>query len=358
MEAIRWHGRRDIRYENIAKPGPIGPDDVLVQVAYAGICGTDLEEYLDGPIFVPVNKPHPLTGKQAPLVLGHEFSGIVAGTGEHVSHLKVGDAVAADSLIYCGQCGACQVGRYNLCPQLAALGQMADGGLAEYVRGPAYTFVPVGEVPLDEAALAEPLAVAVRAVRRAFVAQGDDVLVIGGGTGTIGLLVAQVARVFGAQSVCVVEPHDGRRAMAGQLGADPVVKTMQELDRTVSWNKAIECTGLSACQREAVLMTRPGARVVMVGIPTQSTELDTLEVINGEKEVVGSLSHLVAEDFRLAVAMLQNRTVKVKPLISRVYPLYRGEEAFDMLARREANVIKILLHPGPDAPTFKKVAEE
>lgn len=345
MEAIVWHGRGDIRFEHVADPGSPGPDAVRVRVAYAGICGTDLEEYLHGPLYVPVTKPHPLTGRIAPMIMGHEFSGVVEAVGANVLNLSVGDPVAADCLLYCGVCAACREGRYNLCETLAALGQMADGGLAEYVVAPAYTFTRLPtHLALDRAALAEPLAVAVRAVRRADIRDGQSVLVVG--AGPIGLLVLQVAREFGAGFVGVAEPHPGRRQLALRLGADEAVGRVWDLSPARRFPRTIECTGRSEVQREAISRTEFSGRVVLVGIPTQTTVIDTLDVINGEKEIVGSLSHLAQDDFRLAVDLLADGRVQVEPMISRKIPLSQGLEAFQSLERADHDLVKILLVPG------------
>ncbi len=347
MKALVWHGRRDVRYEEVPDPGLPGPGEVAVRVAYAGICGTDLEEYTDGPIFVPVEAVHPLTGRKAPLILGHEFSGIVEMVGEGVENLQVGDPVAADTLLYCGTCPECRQGRHNLCENLASLGQMADGGLAERVVAPAYTFVKLPpELPLDLAALAEPLAVAVRGVRRAELCPGDHVLIMG--AGTIGLMALLVARDAGAASVTVIEPRPSRALLARDMGADEVQASWDDLSGTVRFDRALECTGKAPVQQAALRLLRPQGRLVLVGIPTDGTWFDTMEMVNFEREVVGSLSHLAEEDFRQAVDMLGSKRVDVAPFISRRYPLSRGVEAFTLLERGEDDILKILMSPNED----------
>ncbi len=349
MEAIVWHGRRDLRWQEVPEARVPGVGEVRVRVAFAGICGTDLEEYLDGPIYIPVDAPHSLTGRQAPLILGHEFSGVVDVVGEGVSTLAVGDHVAGDCLIYCQHCPECRSGRFNLCANLGALGQMADGGLAEFVTGPAYSFVKVPDpVPLDHAALAEPLAVAVRGVSRTNLEPGDGVLVTG--AGTIGLFVLQVAQRRGAGSVTVVEPHRGRRELAERLGASVAVPSLKELSASERFDCAVECTGRPDAQRGAIALIRPKGRVVLVGIPTESTCLDTLMMINGEKEIVGSLSHLALDDFAAGVALMSQGDVQVDPLISRRYPLREGVRALEALQHPEDDLVKILLVPGTGEP--------
>src|SRR3990172_8449831 len=135
MKAALWHARNDIRIETVPDPGPPGPGEVILKVSACGICGTDLEEYLSGPIFMPVDRPNPLTGQQAPLILGHEFAGEVVEVGRDVA-FKAGDHLAPDTLITCGECYYCHRHQLTLCDKLAILGLMGHGGLAEYCKVP------------------------------------------------------------------------------------------------------------------------------------------------------------------------------------------------------------------------------
>jgi (R,R)-butanediol dehydrogenase / meso-butanediol dehydrogenase / diacetyl reductase len=167
MLAVRWHGRGDVRVEEVLPPAPPGPGELQLQVRWCGICGTDLEEWLSGPVFIPAAAPHPVTGARAPLVLGHEFAGVVVAAGADVTGPWPGQRVAVDTIVSCGTCYWCQRGEVTRCPALGALGLHGDGGLAELCNAPARICLPVPDtVADDEAALAEPLAVAVRALRR------------------------------------------------------------------------------------------------------------------------------------------------------------------------------------------------
>ncbi|RIV28148.1 2,3-butanediol dehydrogenase [Alicyclobacillaceae bacterium I2511] len=344
MKAIVWHSRGDIRYEEVPDAPAPGHNEVRVRVAYAGICGTDLEEYLAGPIYIPVEKPHPLTHAQAPLILGHEFSGIVTDIGDEVSQFRVGDAVAADTLIYCGKCEACRNHLYNLCSNMAALGLSANGGLAERVTAKADTFIQIpNALPLDEAALSEPLAVAVRGLRRAAIRPGDQLLVMG--AGTIGLLVLQAARVMGVSTVTVVEPSPFRADLARTLGATEVIPP-EDLPSVPTFDRAIDCSGKPAAQVAALNALKVQGRLVLIGVPTALTQFNTLDILNYEREIVGSLSHIVDEDFRTAIQFLADKRVNAKPLISRRWPLSHGEEAFRLLSVGETDVLKILMKPG------------
>lgn len=352
MKAARWHGRNDIRIEEVPDPGAPGPGEVILRVAYCGICGTDLEEYRAGPLFIPVERPHPLTGRQAPLILGHEFAGEVVAVGPGVTDLRPGDRVAPDVLITCGRCYWCQRHQVTLCEQMAALGLSGDGGLAEYCRAPATMCVKLPPtLRLDHAALAEPLAVAVRAVRKSRLQVGETAAVFGGGT--IGLLCLQVARAAGASAVVVVEPHPGRRRLAEDLGAravlDPAadpVAALRTLFGGIGPDVVIEASGAVTAAPLAIESARKGGRVVLVGLPVGPTAFNFFAVVTTEKEIIGSLSHVYDEDFRTAVHLLAEGRVVVEPLISARIPLTALlTEGLERLERQPAETLKILVTP-------------
>ena len=342
MKALVWYGRKDIRVEEVRKPELPGPNEIRVKVMYCGICGTDLEEYQQGPIYIPVQGPHPLTQAQAPLILGHEFSGVVEAVGSSVSEFQVGDHVAADTLVYCGECEPCRNHLYNLCTKLAALGLMAHGGLAEFVTAPAKTFVKIPDsVKLIEAALAEPLAVAIRGIRQARIEPGQSVLVMG--AGAVGNLTMQALRVMGAGEVIVVEPSEYRRRLAEQLGADLVLSSDQLSDLDTRFHRAIDCSGRPDAQVAALRKLKAKGRLVLIGIPTQLTTLNMLEIIDFEREVVGSISHIVDEDFKTAVKLLSDGRIRVSDLITQTVPLDQAKDAFEMLGSGVPDAIKIII---------------
>jgi (R,R)-butanediol dehydrogenase/meso-butanediol dehydrogenase/diacetyl reductase len=162
------------------RPAPPGPGELQLRVRWCGICGTDLEEWLSGPVFILASVPHPLTGARAPLVLGHEFAGVVVAVDAGVTGPLPGQRVAVDTIVSCGSCHLCQRGQVTRCLALEALGLHGDGGLAELCNAPARICLPVPDTVADyEAALAEPLAVAVRALRRGGLGPGERVAVVG-----------------------------------------------------------------------------------------------------------------------------------------------------------------------------------
>lgn len=351
MKAALWYARNDIRVETFPDPTP-GPEDVILKVEYCGICGTDLEEYRYGPILIPTGKPNPLTGVQAPLILGHEFIGEVVAVGKNVKKYKIGDRLAPDVLITCGECYWCKRHQLTLCDHLAALGLSGHGGLAQYCRTPISMCIKVPDsLRPDHAALAEPLSVAVRAVRKGRVQLGDVVAIFGGGT--IGLLALQVARHSGAAAVYLVEPDPFRRSLALKLGAAGVIdpKAGSSVEQLlaitcIGADVTLEASGVPAVVPQAIEATRKAGRIVLVGIPTGPSNFNFTAVVTTEKEIIGSLSHVYDEDFWAAIRMLADDRIEVEPLISDRIPLddlvTRG---LARLGEGRADVLKILVQP-------------
>jgi (R,R)-butanediol dehydrogenase/meso-butanediol dehydrogenase/diacetyl reductase len=344
MRAVRWHARGDVRVEEVPPPPPPGPGDVQLQVSWCGICGTDLEEWLSGPVFIPVAVPHPVTGRRAPLVLGHEFAGVVVAVGAGVTGLWPGQRVAADTIVSCGSCRWCWHGEVTRCPGLGALGLHGDGGLAQLCNAPARMCLPVPDAVADDAAaLAEPLAVAVRALRRGGLQPGERVAVVG--AGAVGLMAAQAAAAFGAQDVAVIEPLPARRALATRLGADRVVPPGDAA--TLEADVAVECAGRPGAVQTAVQALRSGGRAVLLGIVTDAVAITPMDLVRGEKSVIGSLSHVWNEDFRVALQLLGRGAVHAAPLITDRIPLGAAVSGGLALLRDEPEKhLKILVHPG------------
>lgn len=343
MQAVRWHARGDVRAEEVPPPPPPGPGEVRLRVRWCGICGTDLEEWLGGPLFIPVDAPHPVTGARAPLILGHEFAGVVKAVGDGVTELAPGQRVAVDTIVYCGTCHWCRRGEVIRCPLLGALGLHGDGGLAELCTAPARMCLPVPDtVTDDEAALAEPLAVAVRALRRARLQPGERVAVVG--LGAVGLMAAQAAVAFGAESVAVIEPLPERRALAMRLGADRQVPAGDAA--AVDADVAVECAGSPAAVETAIQALRSGGRAVVLGIGTRPVTVPPLDLVIGEKSIIGSLSHVWDEDFRIALGLLGRGAVQAAPLISDRIPLSAAVSGGLALLRDEPGKhVKILVQP-------------
>src|SRR5258708_563711 len=195
MKAAVWHGRQDVRIEKVIEPPAPPPGQVQVKVAWCGICGTDLHEYMGGPLYIPLDRPHPVTGVQAPVIIGHEMSGEVTAVGDGVDDFAVGDRIAACPIIGCGKCRWCRTGSMAQCDRVAFLGTSWTGGaLAERLNLNAYQCYHLTDAIGDEiGALVEPFSATVRAVAQGEPGPDDSVAIVG--TGPIGLMALMAARL-------------------------------------------------------------------------------------------------------------------------------------------------------------------
>ncbi len=350
MKAAVWYGRKDLRMEDLPDPN-VGKDQVKIKVRWCGICGSDVQEYREGPMIIS-KKPHPLTGKSSPIILGHEFSGDVVEMGEAVKKFKPGDRVTINCLIYCGTCPYCRVGEYNMCQRLATVGLAWDGAFADYVVVPEYTVLKLPDpVTYEMGTFAEPLAVAVRAVKRSRLKMGDVAAVIG--AGPIGLLVMQAARAAGASQVYVVEPIQSRRDLAQQLGAsevfDPaqvdVGKEIADRTQNLRVNVAFECVGNQSAFDTAVRVTGRRAMLVMVGMALKPLEVPFFRLWGHEKEITTCTGYV--DEYPAALALLADRRVQVEPMITEKIHLQDFiEKGLMEMIRNPGRYIKILVTPG------------
>lgn len=322
MLAARWHGRGDVRVEEVPRPVP-GPGQVLVEVSLTGLCGTDVEEYREGPVSVPVGAPHPLSGRAAPITLGHEVVGVVAESPGGL--LPIGTTVIPDVVVGCGRCWWCRRHDEGQCPQLAVRGLQDDGGLARYMLAAAATCVRVPDtVPAEVAVFAEPAAVAVRALRKAGDLTGAVVCVLG--AGTIGQLVAQAATNGPAAAVVVCDPDPARRRTAGEAGCtttdpDHAAEAVGALTGGRGADVVVECSGARTAPGAAVGLSRGGGRIVLVGFRSGDLALPWLDVVIGERTLVGSAAHVWDEDVTAAVRLLDRGLLDPRPLPRTVVPL-------------------------------------
>ena len=247
--ALVWHARRDVRVDRRAVPTDLPIGWVRIEVAWCGVCGSDVTEYLDGPLAVGFG-----AAPERRIVLGHEISGVVVAA--HGDEALIGRRVVTDTLISCGHCPACRRGDVNLCPELVVIGFTADGGLAQFVDVPADTcFTIPDSIGLDLAALTEPLAVAVRAVDRARLAPTGQVVIVG--LGAVGLMLAAL---LGPAAVGV-DPTPRRRQQAEQIAALQTYANVAELPPAradAPWT-GFECSGKAAAL-DAPHPTRAGKR--------------------------------------------------------------------------------------------------
>jgi len=219
MKAAVWYGKKDVRIEDFPDTPP-GEGFVKAEVYWCGICGTDLHEYEDGPIMIDMEPP-PLTGIKPPVVLGHEFSGEVVECGKGVKHLKPGDRIVTNTLCSCGECYWCKRAHYPICEKMGGIGLASHGAFADYIHVKAQQcYMVPPEVENDVAALVEPMAAAMHAIRQWRVLEGDRVAIIG--AGPIGLMAIQAARAAGAGQVFALEVARSRRRKAESYGQLPL----------------------------------------------------------------------------------------------------------------------------------------
>ncbi len=308
MKAAVYHGRGDIRLEDLPRPQP-GDGELLVRVTGVGICGTDASEYAAGPQMFPIHRADPVTGHSGPMVPGHEFAGVVAGTGRGVGGFAEGDPVACGAGVSCGTCGACAAGRTNLCERYWTVGLQRDGALAEFTAVPAAACVNLTERALaaDVAAMAQPMSIAVHATARGRLGAGEEAVVVG--TGGIGAFVVSAAVRCGA-AVTGVDLDPDRLAVAAALGASATVTArpgiaLVDLLAGSSPTVVFECTGVPAMVAEATDLVRPGGRVVVVGLQEAPVAVDLRSLALREKELIGTLAHTFGGDFGRGIELLE-----------------------------------------------------
>ena len=349
MRALRFHAARDLRIEDVAEPD--GPDagDVVVRVATCGICGTDLHEFVAGPIVTPV-EPHPLTGAQNPQILGHEFAGDVVAVGTGVTRVKEGDRVAIMPLAYCGECAYCRRGLQQLCAIMGCVGlSHAWGGMAELATVAEYQVVRLPEaVDYRQGALIEPTAVAAYGVERGGVAPGDSVLVTG--AGPIGALAALCARSAGASAVYISEPNPARRARAEALDVASVVDPtaidlpafLHEETGSLGVDVAIECSGHPNGFNSAVQSLRRRGTLAQTGLFVGEASVEPMLWSLNDLTIVGTWCYWVYDFDRIA-AQIGAGSLPVERVVTSSVSLEAAPDAFARLASGAADEIKILV---------------
>jgi (R,R)-butanediol dehydrogenase/meso-butanediol dehydrogenase/diacetyl reductase len=307
MRAAVYHGPNKLEVEDVAEPAPT-PETVKVKVGFNGICGTDLHEYYAGPIFIPT-EPHPLTHQQMPLVIGHEFSGVITDVGDGVTGWAEGDRVAIEPVYKCGHCPSCRAGNYNICAQIGFHGLMSDGGMAEYTIVPTDMLHKLPDnVSLQLGALVEPMSVAYHAATLSDVKSGDTAMVFGAGPIGIGLWFALRGR--GVEDVFVVEPSPTRRASIEALGAATLDPTAVDVpafiaDHTVGGGADAVFDAAGVAPAIEVALACVGARRPMVSVAIYEKPLTTplLNLVMNESRIQGSLCYTAA-DFEAVIALM------------------------------------------------------
>ncbi len=336
MKALVLTDYHRLEVKEVPTPKP-GPGEILVRVQACGICGSDVHG-LDGS-----------TGRRKPpLIMGHEAAGVVAEVGPEVTRFRLGDRVTFDSTVYCGQCVYCLRGQINLCDNRRVLGVSCDeyrrdGAFAEYVVVPERIVCRLPDnVSFQQAAMIEPLSVALHAVDRAACKIGENAVIFGGGI--IGLLILQVLRSAGLHQIITIEPDPHRQHMAKELGADLVLPPEQfRQTPPPPVDLAFDAVGINETVNGAVNAVGKGGRVVLVGNLQPEVPLPLQKVVTRELTLLGSCAS--QGDYPRCLNLLAQQAVTVEPLISAVAPLEDGPYWFDQLYYRRQPLMKVILQP-------------
>lgn len=351
MRAVRYHGNRDVRVDEIDEP-EVRPGTVKVAPEWCGICGSDLHEYLIGPETIPApGSPHPLTGETLPLVMGHEFAGRVVEVGEGVEGVDVGDPVAIEPVLRDHTCEMCLRGEYNLCPQLGFHGLSGGGGgLSELTVVPAYMIHRLPpEVPTDLGALIEPMAVGWHAVREAHFTLGETAVVIG--AGPIGLVTMLALQAAGAGAVVMVETAEARKDKAVALGADLVLDptaddVVADVRRFTGGGADVvfDAAGNNQTIALAISAVRKRGRIVNIALWEHPAEVDMMQFLFTGATLTNSCVY--ADDHPAVISALAKGAIDAAPLITKRIPLDEIVEGglLELLEHRDRQV-KILVHP-------------
>lgn len=347
MDALVLHGVSDLRYEQIPVPS-LEPNTVRVRIGFCGVCGSDIPRcFVKGTYHFPT-------------VCGHEFAGTVESVGEGVTKFRLGDRVAVFPLLWNDDHPACEQGKYAQSDGYDYLGSRSDGGFAEYVIAPERNLLRVPDnVSLEEAAMTEPAAVALHAVRRTGLRLGESVAVFG--LGPIGLMVAQWVRAMGASTVALFDILPEKLELARSLGFEHVfdsrqVKAVDVIngltgDRGV--HVAIEAAGVPATMLSAMQVTRRAGKVALLGNPSADVTIPASlisQIMRREIDLVGTWNSDYSvygddDDWRTVLAAMSSGVLNLKPLITHRVPLSRGVDALVMMRDQSEFFAKVLIHP-------------
>ncbi len=345
MAAVVHHALSEgsVELRQVPSPREIAGDEVLLQSRAVGVCGSEIHQY---------HNTHSWKVR-VPVILGHEFCGVVAQVGKSARGFREGDRVTSETAArICGQCVYCRTGEYNLCPERLGFGYGLDGAMADYVRVPARCLHQLPEsVSFDTAALTEPCCVAYNAVCvKTAIRAGDSVLILG--PGPIGLLCLAMAKLAGAAWVGVVGlQQDGKRlAIAGDLGADRTFVSGQEdpLEAIRSSgdglgvDAVIDAAGASPAMKLAMAAVRPGGQITKVGWGPQPLNLSLDPVVQKAVRIQGSFSHNFPVWERV-IGLFAAGKLNPAPLVGRIEPLANWRICFDEMAGGE--IVKAVLKP-------------
>jgi len=335
MNAAYYVGNKTIKLGE-SKIVPPKSNEVQIRVAYAGICGTDLHIY-EGKMDNRVTMPH---------VPGHECSGIVINKGEDVTNVSISDKVVIRPLGYCGKCEGCLTGLSHICYNMNFLGADSDGCMQEYWTVPAHMVYKIPDMPLERAALVEPLAVACHDVSMSGLQFGETALVIGGGP--IGLLIAMVARDAGA-NVAISEINEFRINLAKDLGFDVInpmkedlVKKIFDMTNGYGVDVVFEVSGSEMGVSTMTKVAKARGRIVQVAIFSEPAAVDLRTVFFRELRIFGARVY-EHKDYTRAINLAASDRLPLERIVSRIEPLSRLGEVLEELTSKNTNDMKVLI---------------
>ena len=352
MKALLYYGNKDIRLEEIEKPKPKS-NEVLVKVKYTSLCATDIEEWQYGPLWIQTTTSNPLSGKKAPLVMGHEISGVVDSVGDINYQNLIGTRVVINNVLTCGKCYWCQSGHHAVCPSMAVAGLSADGGLQEYMVWPIKNIIPVPDsISDEEISLLEPATIAVHAVRKSGIKPGDIAVVVG--CGTVGLLTLQTLMAAGA-IVIAVDIKQKKLNLAKKFGATNIFKVEKNISslykqilsitNNIGPDYVFETAGAEESPELSVNIARRGGTIILVGIYSQKPVFDFNQIVSLEKKVIGSVA-AENNDMKHAVNLVSKGTIKLKPLITETIKLSNViEDGFKKMLDGDKEIFRIIVKP-------------
>ena len=325
MKTARYYGIEDIRYEELPVPN-CGEKDVLIKVAYAGICGSDLHIYKKG-MFI----------QNIPETMGHEFSGTVIKTGSKVHSLQAGDRVTANPMVTCGNCIACRTGHRGSCETLGFIGEVRSGCFAEYIALPQEDVIKAPpDIDLKKLALAEPLAVALNICRQAKPAPTDKVLIVG--PGPIGLLTALALKnVCGLENPTILGRSPARLSIAKALG----MKTTTQLGDDSYFDLIIEAAGNETALSTAVAHALPGGKICVVSIFEDDFIFDINTIVAKQLSIIGCNVY-ETRHIQESTKLLADGIIDPSPLVTDTYDLADCRQAFAALCSKDKKACKIL----------------
>ncbi|MEH7224747.1 NAD(P)-dependent alcohol dehydrogenase [Bacillus sp. JJ1566] len=343
MKAAVMNKPFEIEIMDIPVPSVSG-NDVLVKVMAVGICGSDIHYYEHGKIGRYI--------VEKPLILGHECAGLVAAVGEKVTKVKVGDRVAIEPGITCGQCEYCKGGRYNLCPEVQFLATPpVNGAFLQYLKHPEDFLFPIPDsLTFEEAALIEPFSVGIHAAKRSKIQPGSTVVIMG--MGPVGLTAIAAVKAFGASKIIVTDLEENRLFAAKQLGATDVINVLEKepieeilkITNGKGADIAFETAGSPKALQSALGSVKRGGKLVIIGLPPQDEiGLNVPLIADSELDIYGVFRY--ANTYEQGIEFMQSQSSNLLSLVTDKFDLEDTKKAIERARTNKKHSLKVIVYP-------------